>query len=256
MTRVAAVFSARRLRRTGAVLGVFGVWALLTHLELVSPLFLPAPERVLSRGVAMWQEGTLQVHVLASLSRVVKGFVLGSAVGIGLGALVAEFATVRRMVRPIVELLRPLPGLAWVPLAIVWFGISEGGKIFVIFYGTFYPAFTNTVDGIARVNPRVINCARTLGAGRFRVFRAVLLPAAMPTILTGLSVGMAFAFSFLVAAELVAATSGIGWMIGNGRRFFRTDEIVLGMVLIAALGYVFIAGIVRLRRWALRWQGA
>ncbi|MPZ88339.1 MAG: ABC transporter permease subunit [Nitriliruptorales bacterium] len=255
MTAGGRAVSARRVRRIGSVVGVFALWTLVTHLELVSPLFLPSPDRVVRRGISMWAEGTLQEHVLASLSRIVKGFTLGSVVGVGLGALVAEFATVRRMVRPVVELLRPLPGLAWVPLAIVWFGIAEAGKIFVIFYGTFYPAFTNTVDGIQRVNPRVVSCARTLGAGPLRVFRAVLLPAAMPSILTGLSIGMGLAFSFLVAAELVAATSGLGWMIGNGRRFFRTDEIVLGMVLIALLGYVFITGIVKLRRYVLRWQG-
>ena len=244
----------RRARRLGSVLGLLALWTLLTRLELVSPLFLPSPDRVVSAGIAMWQDGTLQQHVLASLSRIAKGFLIGSVLGVGLGLLVAEFRTVRRVVTPLVELVRPLPGLAWVPLAIVWFGIGEAGKVFVIAYGTFYPALTNTIDGVKGVKPQLVHCAQSLGANRLRVLVQVLLPAAMPSILTGLSIGMGLAFSFLIAAELVAATTGMGWMIGNARRFFRTDQVVLGMCLIAVFGYAFISAIAWVRRYTLRWQ--
>lgn len=239
--------------RVASVAGFLLLWELVARLGLVSALFLPPPEAVVRTALQIWATGELQKHVTASLVRVAQGFVLGGTIGILVGIWLGQSRAARVAIRPIVELLRPLPGLAWVPLALIWFGIGEGGKIFLIAYGTFFPVVTNTFDGVQGVQPHVLQAARSLGARPHQVFLRVLLPAALPQILTGLSIGVGLAFSILVAAELIAATEGMGWMITDARRFFRTDLVILGMVLIGTFGFAFIQGVVLVRRRLLRW---
>jgi sulfonate transport system permease protein len=197
--------------------------------------------------------GELEKHIKASLERVAQGFVLGGTVGTLVGIWLGQSRAARLAIRPILELLRPIPGLAWAPLVLIWFGIGETGKIFLIAYATFFPVLTTTLDGVQGVPTHVVQAARSLGARPRQIFLRVLLPSALPNILTGLSIGMGQAFGILVAAELMAATEGMGWMISDARRFFRTDLVILGMVLIGVFGFICVQAIVLARRRLLRW---
>jgi taurine transport system permease protein len=245
---------ARRARRALYVFLFLGLWHVVTLMELVSPLFMPSPQVVFEAGVSMSSDGALQEHIAASLTRILKGFPLGVIVGVLVGALMGSSRFWRALLRPSVEFLRPVPALVWIPLVLIWFGISESGKVFLIAYGTFFIVVTNTYDAIRSADPHVVRAAQSLGTGRAQMIYKVLLPTALPGILTGMSVGMATAFSVLVAAELLGAISGLGWMISDARRFFRTDVVLLGMATIGVLGFLFVRALVGIRRRLLPWH--
>ena len=218
------------------IAGFVALWALVTRWELFSPLVLPPPSRVLTAGQQLLANGDLQDHVVASLKRVAGGFILGSLLGISLGLWMAHSWIVDRLLRPTIEMFRPVASLIWIPLVLVWFGIGDTGKVLLIAYGSFYPTWTNTFDGARDVDPRLLHAARSLGCRRRRTLWRVRLPAALPNIVTGLSLGIGTAFSVLIAAELMGASAGLGWMIADARRFFRTDVVLLGMFVIGLFG--------------------
>lgn len=246
----------RWLRRAGALL-LFGlVWYVVTSLGLVSTLFFPSPQRVLETGVQLWEAGELQRHIVDSLMRVVQGFTIGSVAGVIVGIAMAQSRTIRTLLRPSVEMFRPVPALALVPLIIIWFGIGETGKILLIAYGVFFIVMTSAFDGVRSIDDQLLRAATGLGANQRQMFARVMLPGALPEILTGLSLAMGTAFSVLVAAELVAATSGLGWMIQDARRFFRTDVVLLGMVAIGLLGFLFVQLLQVFKKLVLPWDVA
>lgn len=241
-------------RRVLSLVGFVAIWQLVASLKLVSPLFLPPPLTVLRVGIELAKRGDLQRHISISLLRISEGFTVGSLFGILIGLLIGQSRILRLLLRPSIELIRPLPALVWIPLVLIWFGISESGKIFLISYGVFFIVVTNTFDGVQSVDRKLINAAKSLGAKPHQIFLKVLLPASSPQIMTGLSLGMGTAFSVLVAAELLAATSGLGWMITDARRFFRTDIVLLGMVLIGLFGFTLVSIINKLRQRFMQWD--
>lgn len=223
---------------------------------LVNPVLVPPPGRVLSSFTQMLFGGVLLEHVWASLWRVVQGFLLALLVAIPLGVAMGMFRIVRGMVEPLVELLRPIPPIAVIPLVILWFGIGEFSKVFIIFYGALFPILVNTMAGFAEVNPVHIRAAQTLGAKRWHIFRDVVLRSAIPYMVVGARLGMGMAFVVLVAAELIASSEGLGFLINDARYRFRTDEIFLGMACIGVLGFTLNRLLIHIERRLVRWKRA
>jgi len=251
--------------RTAALLRVtsialfFAVWyaaALLNaHVfKVFNPLLLPAPHTVLLAGVEMVRSGELQRDILASLSRVVQGFVLAAIVGVAVGTAVGRSRRLEYLVEPTIELLRPIPPLAFLPMMVLWFGIGETSKVAFIAYAAFFPIFTTTVEGIKYVDPLLIRAAASLGASERDIFRYVVLPAALPNIITGLRIGFGLSFFVIVAAEFIAADSGLGFLINDARTFFLVANMLLGAAVIGAIGFTFNILLRRLEAWLLRWR--
>lgn len=239
-----------------AILGTLAVWSAIAASGLVNRVLLPLPEEVLA---ALWRhlgDGTLLRHVAASLQRVGQGFLLGLATAVPIGIAMGNSGVFRGLVEPLVELLRPIPPIAVIPLAILWFGIGEASKIFIIAYGAFFPILLNTIAGFGEVDPVLVRAARTLGANRTQVFRDVVLRSALPFIVVGARLGMGMAFIVLVAAELIASSEGLGYFINDARYSFRTDLVFLGMALIGVLGLGLNRLLLAAERHALRWREA
>jgi ABC-type nitrate/sulfonate/bicarbonate transport system permease component len=247
------------VRRTASILIFFALWyaASLTNahlLRLFNPILLPPPDDVLKAGIAMAKSGELARHILASLSRVVQGFLVAALSGVLIGTLVGRSRVLEDLVEPTVELLRPIPPLAFLPMMVLWFGIGEASKVGFIAYAAFFPIFTTTLEGIKYVDPILIRAAASLGASERDIFRYVVLPAALPNIITGLRIGFGLSFFVIVAAEFIAADSGLGFLINDARTFFLVSNMLLGAAVIGAIGFVFNIVLRRLEARLLRWR--
>jgi len=258
--RYAGIFTAFSLRWERLLLGllaislVFFFWWLIVAFGFVNPVLVPPPERVFASFTRMVAEGALFGHIWASLWRVLQGFMLALLIAIPFGVAMGMFRIVRGMAEPLVELLRPIPPIAMIPLTILWFGIGESSKVFIIFYGAFFPILINTMAGFTQVDPVHIRAAQTLGAKRFHIFRDVVLRSAIPYMVVGARLGMGMAFVVLVAAELIASSEGLGFLINDARYRFRTDEIFLGMACIGVLGFTLNRLLVRLEKRIVSWK--
>ena len=247
------------LLRATSILLFFATWyavALLNAyvVKVFNPLLLPAPHTVLIAGVEMVRSGELQRDIIASLSRVIQGFVLAAIVGVAVGTAAGRSRRLEYLVEPTIELLRPIPPLAFLPMMVLWFGIGETSKVAFIAYAAFFPIFTTTVEGIKYVDPLLVRAAASLGASRRDIFRYVVLPAALPSIITGLRIGFALSFFVIVAAEFIAADSGLGFLINDARTFFLVSNMLLGAAVIGAIGFTFNTLLRRLEARLLRWR--
>ena len=226
------------MSRDRHVLGVVGALVMLVLWELAARFVwrdaqvLPAPTQALATAAAHLTPAELAAHVGTSLSRIVGGFVLGAAAGIALGVAGGWYAWLGRLIRPIVDLLRPIPPLAWIPIAIVWFGLGEPSKWFVIVLGAFFPVFTNAYRGMTSIPPVLLRAARTMDVDGVALLAKVALPAALPDIATGLRVGFGLSFGSLVAAELIAADRGMGFLVMQSRQIGELGVAVFGILLI------------------------
>lgn len=243
---------------TGVSAGVLGaavlVWAVLTYGGFVSPLFLPSPTKVLTTGIQLFQEGVLVSHIAASVYRVGVGFLLAAVLAVPLGILMGSLKVVEALVEPIVNFVRYLPVTAMIPLLILYLGIADLQKIAVIFIGTFFQLVLLIADVTANVQRELLQAAYTLGASRRQVFFQVLVPATLPGVIDNLRITLGWAWTYLVVAELVAAESGLGYMILRAQRFLHTDRIFVGLFVIGLLGlisdYLFKALYRRLLPWS------
>ncbi len=219
-----------------------------------NPLFLPTPWVVVGALLELAGKGQLWVHVAATLARVAVGFTVAAVLALVLGLLAGQVRAVRNVVEPVVELLRPIPPLAMLPLFIVWVGIGEASKVGFITYATFFPMFVTTVHGVAQIDHRLLRAAQSLGARPRDLFVRVILPAALPDVLTGLRLGVALSFFVIVISEFVGAEHGLGYLINDGRNFFLVPQMLGAALLLGLLGYGG-NGLVRLlERRVLRWQ--
>ncbi|NTJ44893.1 ABC transporter permease subunit [Agrobacterium larrymoorei] len=218
-------------------LALVGTWWIASAFSVVSPVFLPAPPVVAASFGTLLTTGfvdsTLVEHLLASLGRVVTALAVSLALGIPVGLLIALSRVGRGVLDPIVEFLRPLPPLAYLPLIIIWIGIGEASKITVIALSMLPPIILSTSAGVRAVPRDFVNAARAFGATRRQVIARVLLPAYVPSILTGIRIALGTGWSTLVAAELVAATRGLGFMIQSAAQFLVTDIVIAGIAVIA-----------------------
>jgi taurine transport system permease protein len=221
------------------VAAIVALWGLASAYALVSPIFLPSPRQVAVAAYGLVVKGfvdaTLAEHVGASLYRIFGALIASVAIGIPAGIAIGTSRIGRGILDPIVEFLRPLPPLAYLPLVIIWAGIGEASKITVIALSMLPSIILSTSAGVRAVSRDHVNAARSLGAGRRQVLTEVVLPSAVPSILTGIRIALGAGWTTLVAAELVAATSGIGFMIQSAAQFLVTDIVIAGIVVIALI---------------------
>lgn len=238
---------------------LIALWWLVAHLEFVSPIFLPSPEAVIAKLISVSTSGfegaTLLQHLVASLLRVLAALAAAALLGVVLGFAISLNDTVRGIFEPIIEFYRPIPPLAYLPLVIIWFGIGEFAKILVIFLGILPSIVIATIDGLRSVAPDKINAARSLGATKLQLVSLVLLPQALPSILTGIRIGLGTGWATLVAAELIAATQGLGFMIKGAADFLVTDVVILGIIVIAIVSIGMELALRALQKLLVPWQG-
>ena len=222
--------------------------------QYLNPILFPAPVAIVR---AAWEEavqGILWRDIVASLLRIFQGFAIGAVVAIPLGCATGYFRRLEDWVDPIVELFRPVPPLALLPLFIIWLGIGEVSKVLLIAFSTFFPIFLNTTEGVRSTDPLHLRAALSLGAGRWQIFTNVIARSALPGIIVGLRLGFALGFFVLVAAELIAADSGLGYRIQESRNFFLVDRMFVGAAVIGVLGFGFNLALRRLEDYLLRWR--
>ncbi len=233
---------------------VLAIWAIVTAFKLINPALFPSPADTLAAAIDMLHSGIFFSDLGASLGRAAVGFAIGAVLGVAVGLLTARVRAVQFVLGPFLTVLRPIPAIALVPIAIVWFGIGEGSKYFVIAYTVFLAVWLNTHHGMERVPRAFVLASRTLGASRLREFVEVIVPAAAPYIVTGLRTGAALAFLSLVAAELSGASSGIGYRLQEARQYIRTDIMFVGLIELGILGALLDTGFVMLSRRVVHWE--
>lgn len=228
----------RRFRRAGSVLLFLFLWEAVCWLGWV-PRFLVVPPTGIAVELArMAASGELFVHIAVSMTRVLAGYGLALVSGIAFGLLMGWYRAVDDVVDPLVELVRPVSPLAILPLAILWFGIGQASKIFVIWYGCFFPILLNAYTGVRSVPRPAIEAARTLGADADELLRRVILNHSIPLILTGARISFAVGMIVMVASEMINADRGLGYLILTAQQTFKTAELYVGIVTIALLGFI------------------
>lgn len=250
--------------RSDAALGVIGtlaalaLWEVSARTGLVDPALFPSPSLAIAAAAERLTVGTVAENLWWSLFRVFSGFALGALAGATIGITAGWYRPFGMVARPLMELLRPIPPLAWIPLAIIWFGLGEPSKFFIIFLGAFFPVVTSAYQGMRNVDPVLLRAAQTLGLGGLPLLLRVAVPAASPDLATGVRIGWGLSFGVLVAAELVAADRGLGYMIINERNTGGSvGVIIVGILLIGILNLVTDAAIgAAIHRWIGRWHGA
>jgi NitT/TauT family transport system permease protein len=251
--------------------GLIIVWELLTRSHMVNPQVLPAPSQIFLRwiayaapqtpyseaktGLLAWIfSGELPLDAFATIYRVVVGFFIGAGLALPLGLFMGTNNAVYKLFNPLIQILRPIPPIAYIPLAILWFGLGNPPAFFLISLGVFFPVLMNTISGVRNVDSIYLRAAQNLGASGSTMFLRVILPAATPHILTGLRVGVGVGFICVIVAEMIAVNNGLGFRILEAREFFWSDKIIAGMLTIGLLGLAIDTGMNSLNNHLLRWH--
>ncbi|MEP7208158.1 MAG: ABC transporter permease [Casimicrobiaceae bacterium] len=221
---------------TLSLLAVVGLYWLMALRPGTNPALVPAPPKILATLIEELANGDLLTNTAASLQRVVIGYVIGATLALVLGAMAGWFRYWGYVLNPLIDALRPIPALAYIPLVIVWIGIGEPSRIIIIVLAVFKPCVVNARAGMKEVAQIYVDAASTLGASKWRVFTTVAIPSAIPYFIAGMRTGVSTGFLALVAAELIAAPSGLGFMIQNAGQYFRTDVTIVGIMVIGLLG--------------------
>ena len=258
--------SRRRVTRRGraALLGggiglllpalLLALWEVLSRSGLVPPNLLPAPSAVLRALRDLWLSGELWGHIEVTLIRVLLGFLLGTAVATVLGVLTGYSSLWRRLFDPTFQALRSIPSFAWIPLFVLWLGIFEASKVTLIAVGAFFPVYLNTMAGIQQVDRKLVEVARIHGYGGASLVWHVLLPATLPAYITGLRGGLGLAWMFVVAAEFMGASEGLGFLLIDGQQTGRPANIIAAVLLFAVFGKLSDLGLAWLGRRFVSWQ--
>ncbi|GGM14291.1 aliphatic sulfonate ABC transporter permease SsuC [Pseudomonas asuensis] len=231
-------------------------WQVAVETGLLSSRILPAPSAVLEAGWSLVRSGELWQHLVISSWRASIGFAIGGGIGLLLGFIIGLSRWGERLLDSSVQMVRNVPHLALIPLVILWFGIDESAKIFLVALGTFFPIYLNTYHGIRNVDPALMEMARSYGLSGYRLFAQVVLPGALPSILVGVRFALGLMWLTLIVAETISASSGIGYLAMNAREFLQTDIVVLAIVLYAILGKLADLAARGLERTWLRWHPA
>jgi ABC-type nitrate/sulfonate/bicarbonate transport system permease component len=227
------------------------VW--LPSIDPHMAVLMPAPTTIAVTAAGMIASGELLYHLMASLKREAVAFLLAAS-AIPLGIAMGWWRLVYNQVNPIMEILRPIPPLAWIPLSILWFGLGDEQNEFIIFLGMFFPILVNTIVGVKNIDPNLVRAARSLGAPEHKLLGRIVLKGALPQIITGVRIGLGVGWMALVAAELVGANSGLGFLINDARSMLRTDTITVGMLAIGVIGFLIDTAIQVLSRRLLPWS--
>lgn len=240
-------------------------WEAFSRSGTLPPALLPPPSAVL-HALADWvfgfdgttqdYSGTWLRNAGASLSRVAIGFAIAAGAGIAIGTAIGWSRSVENAIEPTLQMLRPIPPVSWIPLAIIWFGIADKPAIFLVFLGAFFPILMNTIHGVKTVDRDLIRAGAMMGANQRQLLTGIVVPAALPSIFSGLRIAVGTAWMLTVTAEMVAVKSGVGYVLWDSYYFLRYDMVIAAMVSIGLLGYLSDLGIRALMRSVLRWQRA
>jgi ABC-type nitrate/sulfonate/bicarbonate transport system permease component len=241
------------VRNVAGFVVFFGLWQLLASVGWINPVLLPSPLQLVAAAYDLIADGILWKHTVASLNRVLTGFLLAAVTGIGLGVALGWSEVLSDFVRPLVESVRPIPPIAWTPIAILWFGVGDAPSYFLVFIGAVFPVFINTFSAVRNIDRVQINAALCLGATPGLLIRDIVIPASLPVIFPGLRIALGVGWMCVVAAELIAAQSGLGYMIQQNRVLLQTQNVVTGMITIGAVGFVMSALMERAERRLLPW---
>jgi NitT/TauT family transport system permease protein len=250
---------------------LLAAWEGVSRVGWVTPLILPPPSQVALRwwlyltpvepfataGLSplTWLfSGELPHDAATSLMRIIVGFAVGAGLALPLGLFMGSRPLVYELFNPVLQVLRPIPPIAYIPLAILWFGLGNPPAFFLISLGAFFPVLMNTIAGVRSVDTIYLRAAKNLGAGEWTLFWRVMIPAAMPYILTGIRVGIGVAFIVVIVAEMIAVNTGLGYRILEAREYFWSDKVIAGMVTIGLCGLGIDFGMSRLNGWLLRWH--
>jgi taurine transport system permease protein len=241
------------------LVALVAIWWAVTATGMIEPLFLPPPSAVLQKGWLLvtsgYMDSTLWQHLGASLSRIGLGLGFAVLTAVPVGIAIGANRIARGVLDPLIEFYRPIPPLAYLPLIVIWCGIGELSKVLLIYLAIFAPIAIATATGVRTVDPAKLRAAQSLGATRAQLIRHVILPSALPDILTGVRIGLGVGWSTLVAAELIAATSGLGFMVQSAAQFLVTDVVVLGILVIALIAFAMEMGLRALQRKLVPWHG-
>ncbi|MDR2365729.1 MAG: ABC transporter permease [Zoogloeaceae bacterium] len=229
------------------------VWRLAAD-RVDNPVLLPSPNLVAESALELFGDGSLVADIKASLQRVFTGFFIASTLAVPLALLMAYFLPLRQLFLPLVTILRPIPPIAWIPLAILWFGLGDKPSYFITALAAFFPIFLNAFAGGIDVQPRHVHAARFLGAGRWLMVRHIYLMSALPHVWTGLRIGLGQSWMAVVTAELIAAQSGLGYMIQANRINLETQHVLTGMIVIGMLGALMTTALGWCERFVLPWK--
>ena len=229
-------------------------WEILASGGLINAVLLPAPSTLIAAAGDLMLNGTLLRHVGASIERVVVGFALAAIVGLTLGVILGWFRILSDFIKPLVEALRPIPPIAWTPLAILWFGVGNAPSYFLVFIGAVFPVFVATYSAVRNIERTQINAALCLGATPAMLIRDILVPGALPVIFPGLRIALGVGWMCVVAAELIAAQSGLGYMIQQSRVLLQTQNVVTGMIAIGVIGFAMNGIMTIIERRLIPWQ--
>ncbi|VVD68989.1 sulfonate ABC transporter permease [Pandoraea terrigena] len=258
----------RMMRGVLIPLAVVAIWQIVTGLGWINPIILPSPLAVVAKwwqylkptvtmadGVGAWLSSSeLLMDAANSLYRVVMGFLAGAVIALPLGLLMGASSRIYGLFNPLVQVVRPIPPIAYIPLAILWFGLGNPPAFFLIALGAFFPVLMNTIAGVRHVDGIYLRAARNLGASQFTIFRRVIMPAATPYILSGVRIGIGTAFIVVIVAEMIAVNNGLGYRILEAREYMWSDKIIAGMLTIGLLGLVIDLGMDRLNNHLLKWH--
>lgn len=247
------------LLQIAGVVGFLGIWQLAVVSGLIDSVRLPAPSTVFKALViktySKQPDGNVMlVNILASLRVALSGFFTAIVIGIPLGLVMGWWKKADRFIRPIFELIRPIPPIAWIPLIVVWMGIGLKAKAMIIFFTTFVPCVINSYTGIKLTNQTLINVSKTFGASNFEIFYKVGIQSALPMTFAGIRVALGNSWSTLVAAEMLAASAGLGYMIQIGRSVARPDIVIVGMAVIGVIGALLSAILSFAEKRLMKWQ--
>lgn len=248
-----------RLLTVITIILFFGIWQFVVDQGIVDSRTLPSPVKIYETFLAKLTKkapdgNLLSVNILASLQVSLCGFLSAVIIGVPLGLLMGWYKTLDKILTPIFEIIRPIPPIAWIPIVVVWMGVGLSAKVLIIFFSAFVPCVINSYTGIQLTNKTFINVSQTFGASSFTTFIRVGIPSSLPMVMTGIKIALGNSWSTLVAAEMLAASAGLGFMIQMGRQFARADVVVLGMVLIGVLGAVLSFIFSSLEKYLLRWK--
>ena len=235
---------------------LLALWQLLASIGWISTRVAPSPSSVIEAAYRLTLSGELIDDMGVSFARAVVGFAIGGVIGLALGLLNGLSPFASRILDSTLQMIRNVPHLALIPLVILWFGIGEEAKIFLVAFGAFFPIYLNAYHGVRTVDPDLCEMARVYGLTRFELFRHVIFPGALPSILVGIRYALGFTWLTLIVAETIAATSGIGYMTMNARDFLQTDVVVLGILIYAMLGKLADIATVIVERQCLKWHPA
>ena len=235
---------------------LLAVWQGAVQVGLLSSRVLPAPTAVAAAGWRLAASGELEEHIRISFLRAITGFAIGGGIGFALGLLNGLSDVAERLLDSSLQMIRNVPHLALIPLVILWFGIDEEAKLFLVALGVFFPIYLNTFHGIRNVDRQLVEMGRSYGMGRAALFVAVILPGALPSVLVGLRYALGIMWLTLIVAETIAATSGIGYLAMNAREFMLVDVVVLSIVIYALLGKLADSLARLLERLCLQWHPA